>query len=390
MVRVGFMLLKILLICVAVTGMAQNKEPQKTVFEDRPAFRLSNGKLELTVLPQGATFADLVLQDDPEKLSPIWNPIRMAREAGQKPRFGDSLGHFVCVDGFGGVSPEEQAAGLRGHGEAHRQPFEVRSFDTAGKVTTLTLSTTLPLVQELFTRTIRMVQGENVIYVHSELESLLAFDRPVVWAEHATIGSPFLEPGVTVVDMSASRAKTRPYEPGERGLPHRLPSDREFTWPHAPGIRDGSIDMRAAPANPNSGDHTTCLMDPSRKLVFVTALHPAKRLLLGYLFKPEEYPWLQNWENYPPTMKMARGLEFSTGPFDVPRREVIQLNSLFGAPVYRWLPARAKIASDFLMFYARTPEGFLRIDDVKMENGRILIEDRTARKQMTLTASLPL
>src|SRR5688572_2802364 len=219
MVRVGFMLLKILLICVAVTGMAQNREPQKTVFEDRPAFRLSNGKLELTVLPQGATFADLVLQDDPEKLSAIWNPIRMAREAGQKPRFGDSLGHFVCVDGFGGVSPEEQAAGLRGHGEAHRQPFEVRSFDTGGKVTTLTLSTTLPLVQELFTRTIRMVQGENVIYVHSELESLLAFDRPVVWAEHATIGSPFLEPGVTVVDMSASRAKTRPYEPGERGLP---------------------------------------------------------------------------------------------------------------------------------------------------------------------------
>ena len=65
------------------------------------------------------------------------------------------------------------------------------------------------------------------------------------------------------------------------------------------------------------------MMDSSRKLVFVTALHPGKRLLLGYLFKPQEYPWTQNWEYYPPTKKLARGLEFSTQPFDVPRREVV-------------------------------------------------------------------
>ena len=32
-----------------------------------------------------------------------------------------------------------------------------------------------------------MRQGENVVWVHSKLQSLLAFDRPLVWAEHATI-----------------------------------------------------------------------------------------------------------------------------------------------------------------------------------------------------------
>ena len=72
----------------------------------------------------------------------------------------------------------------------------------------VTLSAKLPLVQENFTRTYRVVDGENVVYVESQLESLLGFDHPLNWAEHATIGSPWLEPGVTVVDVSGSRSRT--------------------------------------------------------------------------------------------------------------------------------------------------------------------------------------
>jgi len=379
----------ILLVSLSL-AFAQKDEPQKTTFEGQPALALSNGALELTVLPKGSTFARLIMTNDAEKMSPLWDPIRMAREAGEKDIFQSSLGHFVCVDGFGSVSSEEEAAGLPGHGEAHERPFEMKFYGKEGRTTTLTLATKLPLTGEMFARTVRMVDGENVIYVQSELESLLAFDRPAFWAEHATIGSPFLEPGVTVVDMSAHRAKTRPYQAEKGGLPHRLPSDKEFTWPEAPGLRVRKIDLRSAPADPNSGDHTTCLMDPSRTLVFVTALHPEKHLLLGYLFKPQEFPWTQNWEYYPLNKKLARGLEFSTQPFDVPRREVVQLNSMFGTPVFRWLPARTKIESRFLMFWTRTPEGMRKIDDVRLQNGKITIEDHKARKQVTLDASMPI
>ena len=381
-----------LFLLLAAAAYGQKSEPPKTTFEEQPAYLLSNGALELTVLSKGSTFASVVLADDPEKLSPLWNPMRMAREVGEKNIFDSALGHFICVDGFGPVSPEEEAAGLPGHGEAHEAAFEVKFYGKEARNTTLTLETRLPITQERFARTVRMVEGEDVIYVQSELESLLGFDRPVFWAEHATIGSPFLEPGVTVVDMSARRAQTRPYTVSEKevGLPHRLPSGKDFTWPEAPGMHARKIDVRAAPAEPNSGDHTTCLMDASRKLVFVTALHPGKRLMLGYLFKPQEYPWTQNWEYYPKTKKLARGMEFSTQPYDVPRREVVQLNSMFGAPVYRWLPAKTKIESRFLMFYAHTPEGFTRVDDVRFENGKITIEDHKTHKQVTLTASLPL
>jgi hypothetical protein len=363
---------------------------QKTTFEDRPAVVLANDKLSVTVMSYGGAFAEILLAGDPAKLNPLWNPARMAREAGQPARLGGGTGHFVCVDGFGPVSPDEKAAGMPGHGEAHAVPWEIVASGKEGNISTLRFTAKLPLVQEHFTRTLRMVDGENVIYVESRLDNLLAFDRPVCWAEHATIGSPFLEPVVTVIDMPAQRCRTRPYEDSTRTPPRRLASGKDFTWPLAP-TRDGKkVDERAAPDDPALLDHFACLLEPARPLVYVTALHTRKNLLLGYVFRREEFPWLQSWENYPNGKRMARGIEFSTQPFDVPRREVIALNSMFDASVYRWLPAKGRLDARFLIFYARTPEGMKKIDDVRIESGRIVVEDRKAGKQVTLAASLGL
>ncbi len=352
-------------------------------FEDMPAVRITNGKLELKVLQRGSSFAELLMTGDARRVNPLWEPIRLAREAGSKPTFGASIGHFVCVDGFGGVSREEAAAGLTGHGEAHIQQFEIVS-QSAGMVE---MRATLPVVQETLTRTIKMIPGENVVYVSSKLESLLGFDRPTFWAEHATIGSPFLEAGVTAVDMPAEKSQTRPYVANGRGMPHRLPPGRDFTWPNAPTVDGKQVNVRIAPTPTNSGDHTTSLMDRSRKYAFVTALNPGKRLIFGYVFRQEEFPWVQSWEFYPENGKLARGLEFSTQPYDVPRREAASLGTMFGAPTYRWLPAKSAIGSRFLFFFAETPEGMMHVDDVVLESGKIVISDTTAKRSLTLAAS---
>ena len=316
----------------------------------------------------------LVLKDDADQISPF-----------------HSLGHFVCVDGFGPSSDQERAAGLPMHGEANRVPWELdrsrSGSGTDGRVHTYAFSASLPLVQENFRRTIHLVQGEQVVYVESELESLLAFDRPINWGEHATIGPPFLELGKTVVEMSATRAMTRSYDSQSANPPHRLADFKEFQWPMAPGVKGDTIDVRPTPETTPLGDHTTSLMDPSRELVYVTALHPDRRLLLGYVFKRAEFPWTQLWEFYPANGRLARGLEFAVQPFDMPRRDVIQQNTLLGAPTYRWLPAKSTITATFLMFYTRTPEGMRRVDDVRLENGRIIVEDRSSRTSLTLAAS---
>src|SRR6185295_2266846 len=127
------------------------------------------------------------------------------------------------------------------------------------------------------------------------------------------------------------KAMTRSHESQSANPPHRLVSFKEFTWPMAPGLDGSAIDVRPAPSVAPVGDHTTSLMDESRRLVFVAALHVDKHVALGYLFRREEYPWTQLWENYPANGRLARGMEFAVQPFDLPRRDVIQMNTLLGA-----------------------------------------------------------
>jgi hypothetical protein len=183
---------------------------------------------------------------------------------------------------------------------------------------------------------------------------------------------------------------TRPHEAPRPGPPlrHQLADGKAFSWPMAPLISGATIDMRVAPTGTDIVDHTTSLMDPSRRLVFITAFHPEKRALFGYVFRREEYPWTQIWDSYPSGGKRSyRGLEFSTQPFDLPRREVVQANSMFETPTYRWLPAKSTIASSFLMFYVSTPEGFTKVDDVLLDGTSLTIEDRKAGKRIVVAAS---
>lgn len=336
------------LLFVTVGSAQQSSRP--------PAVVLANDRLELTIQRTGGTFSKLLLRDG-EPVSPL-----------------ATIGHFLALDGFGAPSEQERAAGMPFHGEASKQVAKVTASEDSGPVRSITFQIALPLAQETLTRTIEMVEGENVVYVSSDLESGIAVDRPVSWAEHATIGPPFLEKGQTVVDMPALSCRVRPYKPGS--IPGRLVYERNFQWPLAPTKDNGQADLRLVPADPYL-DLASCQMDPKRKLAFVTALHLSRHLLFGYVFRQQDYPWLMSWMNYTGDNRAARGMEFSTQPFDVSHQETVAMSPLFGTPTFRWLPAKAKLQTRFLFFYVRVPEGFTRIDDVMLEGGKLTILDKS-------------
>jgi len=170
----------------------------------------------------------------------------------------------------------------------------------------------------------------------------------------------------------------------------RLAPNKDFTWPMAPGLDGTTIDLRQTPDNPHFVDYTTTLMDPSRELGWATAINLKRNLIIGWVFRRAEFPWLMNYDGYPSTGKLSRGFEFATQPFDGPRRESVSLGRMFDTPTFRWLPAKSKIDSRFLMFYARTPRGFDKVDDIRLENGRLVVEDRAAGKRIILPASIGL
>jgi hypothetical protein len=374
------------LLLVSILLVSTLLAQERTVFEELPAVVLSNDKLTLNVVLEGGAMASLTLAADKDKLNPLWNPYWIAREAKLTRPTNFYRGHFVCVDGFGPASVEERAASLTMHGEAYTQPWELKTFQKQGGTTSATFVVSLPLVHESLTRTYRIVDGENIVWVESELESLLSFDRPLFWGEHATVSAPFLEPGKVAVDMPVVKAKTKAYQT-QAGPARQLQSFVDFTWPLGPTLDGQTFDVRTAPMKPGTTEHVTALMDPSRQTAFVTALHTERRLLIGWVFRRAEFPWVQTWLSYPGPNRMARGLEFATQPYDLPRAEVLRQGPLFDTPVFRILPAKSKVTASFLMFYTNVPDGFQKVDDVQLTGGQLVIEDRANRKTITLAAS---
>ena len=367
-------------------AMVQAEVPlQEASVLNRPVYLLSNDKLEVAIIKQGGAMLRVLIQGDAGGLSPFGNPEMVPSVPANRKLQGSMVGHFVAVDGFGSPSQQERAAGIAMHGEAYLAPWKLVSSEKQGATATTKFTVELPLQQETFTRQFRMVDGENVVYVNSELQSNVAFDRTANWGEHPFLYPPFLEPEKTVVDMSGTRAKTRT---GGQRLP--LEQGKEFNWPMITGTDGKQYDMRIQPTGANWNGHTTTLMDPSKPVAWVTILNTNKNYLLGYVFKQQEYPWVQNYMAYNTNGWSGRGIEFATQPFDLPHREMVELGKMFDTSVYRWLPAKGKIASSFLMFWVKSPEGMTHVDDVRLENGKLTIEDRTTNKTITLTASLPL
>src|SRR6059036_3539210 len=93
--RMTFAPLLALLALSAAPSEPQGKALKSATFEERRGLVLANDRLELTVLTQGGSMANLVLRDDPELLSPLWNPMRMAREAGRKTTESGKIGRHT-------------------------------------------------------------------------------------------------------------------------------------------------------------------------------------------------------------------------------------------------------------------------------------------------------
>ena len=295
----------------------RGRPAETTVFEDLPALVLSNDKIALTVITEGGAMAQIVLADDKEKINPLWNPYWIARQAGLSRPASFFRGHFVCIDGFGPVVGRRARCGpavpRRGvHAAvAAAVASEERRHAERRVLGRRCRSHTKRSRGPITSSTARTSSGST-----ARSPACWRFDRPVFWGEHATISAPFLEPGKVAVDMPVIEIE-------DEGVSGAAEADtaaavvRRFHLADGADGRRPEFDVRTAPMKPNTTDHTTTLLDPSRRLGFVTALHPEKRLLIGWVFRREEFPWVQTWLSNPGPNRMTRGLEFATQPFDL-------------------------------------------------------------------------
>jgi hypothetical protein len=374
---------------------AQAAWRNKDLMDGRAGFRLQADWGHLSALEGGGHICELQLNAC-FGVNPLWRPPWMtmdpfdytapkhARRYGPPPDgklLSGIAGHSLSFDHFGPPSPEETAAGLTTHGEAPALKWEIQK-QTQSPKPQLRYGLTLPEARIRFSRKLTLDRVNPVIYCEEEAVNLSSYDRPISWNEHVTFGPPFLEADTTWFDMPATRAKVCPASYSSR---FALQPDAEFTWPNAPTKDRKRMNLRTTPAL-RFGHYTAQLLNPELEIGFVAACNPRLKLLVVYAFRRADFPWVGNWEErYHRTSApwrgktFCRGLEFSTTPLAIPRRETIDQGPLFGESTYRWLPAKSKAHVRFLILLLEVPETFRGVESVSIAPRKIDVVESGAR-----------
>lgn len=376
-------------------------ERSQNILHGRSGYRLYADWGRVGVLEGGGHICELILNSVP-RINPLWkppwktidpqrySPARHSRTYGPPPDgklLAGIAGHNLSFDHFGPPSKEETAAGLATHGEAPCTQWKIKKADNAG-VPLLRCECLLQKAQIRFARSISLDAETPVVYCEERAENLAAYDRPISWNEHVTFGPPFLESGTTLFDMPATRAKTCPPTYSER---MSLQPDAEFDWPHAPRKGANSADLRTMP-DERYGHYTAQLLDPELDIGFISACNPRQRSLVIYAFHRQDFPWVGNWEEHNNRASspwkgktFCRGMEFSTTPFAIPRRETIDQGPLFSEKTYRWLPACTTLTVRYMIMLFMTPENFGGVSRVSIERGRAhVIEAAPEKRNLTV------
>jgi hypothetical protein len=374
----------------------------------REAFVLANDLVHLVTLVGGGHIAEFRFREatGSSVLNPLWVPpwktiepyryrARQHSRCYGSPATGRMLsgitGHNLCLDFFGSPSEEEARQGLSIHGEAPSLRWRKADADVRRQEVRLKLAVRLPVAQLRFERELTLRQGEAVAYFRETVKNERKIDHFFHWTQHVTLGPPFLEAQASSVWIPALRGRTYPH--GYEGK-ELLESSRDFKWPRAPGVGRKVVDLTQPFIRRGKGFVATALLNPAREIGYIAAVNREARLLFGYCFRRSDFPWVVTWEEnrtrgYPPWNGrcQARGLEFGSTPFPLPRREAFAHGPLFATPHFSMVPARGSRAVDYLCFLAVVPRDFADLRELRVTHDEILLSDARGRDRVRVRAS---
>ncbi|MBK9165995.1 MAG: hypothetical protein IPM24_00865 [Bryobacterales bacterium] len=391
-----------------MSGLLTAQPVREERFHGRQAWVLDNGVVRLSLLRGGGHIAEARFSsgDARRTVNPMrvphyqtiepyeYNPARHdALYGANSHRWLSSgyMGHLLCFPVFGPPSSEREIANeLGNHGEA---PIaEWTPMKTAGSpsgATVFRYGAALPKTQFRVERQVTLMRGSAAALVEEWAESETPFDRPVNWVQHATFGPPFIAPGTSFLDMSATKGQVSQGAAATNSLEPGSPVE----WPQGRGRGGTEVSLRPFQPTANAGTYFAVLMDQSRPVSYFTMYNPEFRVLIGYLFRTSESPWLgdfqenQRMQDKPWDGKtVTRGIEFGTTPFAEGLRRSVDRGTMFGVPTYRWIGGKERVKTTYALFLAEIPDDFAGTADIALEDGAIVIRESGSTRTVSVPA----
>lgn len=374
-------------------------------WKNRRAYRLSNGKVEITVLPGGGHIADFRLCSSPINVlweSP-WPTIEPQTFSSSKhgSLYGSGpVGRFLCgytghalaLGYFGMPSAAEAEQGLALHGEGASTEWKVLSTEAEENFATLTMEASLPVQRLYVRREISLLADAFTACVTEVVENQSSDEIDFQWVEHAAFGEPLLTHGEATLFMSGTRGMTWPagYEGHEL-----LANSSEYRWPYA-GSTDGElVDLSQPFVRDGTGFVAALLTDSDRKDAFVAVHNRRHKLVAGYFFDRTLFPWIALWEenrarDYAPWNRKTRvrGVEFGTSPMPLGLAHARQMRNLFDTPVLASLPGGSRIEVQYDLFLHPAPPQWTQITDIRQFDGTLVVRG-DGNEEMKLEGGTP-
>jgi hypothetical protein len=348
---------------------------------------LRNGTAQLSIAVDGGGIVEFRFLDSD------LNPLNWEISPELEPRPKDKpflRGHFLCLDRWGRPSAAEEMNGVPFHGEAPRIAWTVLKPPKQGtRRLVAEMGCVLPLAGMRVKRGIRLAEAGSTFAASGGVESFTVSEavtntrklgRIYNMVQHPSIAPPFLDDN-TIVDTNASYGFVQE---------SALPASRESAarWPNV-DVGGQTVDLRRFKnSSPSTTGHdvSSFVFPKSVKFGWVTACNPPKRLLIGYVWKTQDYPWLNIWRYIYKGRVTARGLEFGTTGYHQPFPLLVRQGRILDRPLYEYIDAGQTIKKSYICFLAKIPADYQGVAGVKYDGGSLTLVER--RKQNPRVTSL--
>ncbi len=359
-------------------------------WKNRRAYRLSNGKIEITVLPGGGHIADLRLPDS--AINALWEspwPTIEPQTFSSREHaalYGDGpVGRFLCgytghalaLAYFGMPSSEEAEQGLPLHGEVTNSDWTIVSSLADDDSAALVMEVTLPFYRLHFRRQIFLSHNAFTACITEIVTNLSNTAVDFQWVQHAAFGEPFFANGDATLFVSGARGVTWPagYEGHEL-----LASGVEYQWPYARSVDGRAVNLSEPFVRNGTGFVAALLAASDHENAFVVVHNRQHHLAAGYRFDPARFCWIALWEENcaranPPWNKRTRvrGVEFGSSPMPLGLAHAREMGRLFDTPALCSVPGGSCLEAQYDLFLHPTPTRWSKIADVQKKERTLIV-----------------
>lgn len=318
-----------LILCIPCIAVCRYQSSPDTVL-------LKNDSLELRIEVHGGHYTGILVPGNDI------NPLSWAVTAEQMPANNKDgapfKGHFLCLGRWGAPSKGEIAAGIPHNGE------QSNTFWTIDKVTRhqVAMTNTAPLDGLSVERSVKLLNEEPAFVVQEMFTNTSSLGRVSNVVQHVTIGPPFLSKS-TLVNSNSGKGFNQKYS-------YPDPHAHAYDWPIAVMDPDKNELVDVTRTDKEFNYVSTHLIQDT-DYGWITAYDPESGLLLGYVWRTNEYPWVNIWNHYENGSPAAKGLEFGTTGIGRPYKDLLETDTRFhGINSWEYIDAGEQITKTFIGF----------------------------------------